>query len=1066
MKIKRVSFEHLNSILVPCTIDFDAIGSGLFLITGPTGSGKSTILDAITLALFGQTSRQGAITSGSNEVMTKGENSCHSTVVFEEGGDQYEVSWSQRRRKSRKGEAEGSLEAPKRSLKKNGELLADGLKDVDRQITSILGMGFNQFTQAVLLAQGGFNSFLAAEPKDKGAMLTQLTKMDIYQRIGKAVYQKYKELDDQQKEIDTRKSEIHVLKQEERTTLELTLQELEKRRQELAARGKMCTGLLADWEAYDSQQALLQTIAETERQVAQLAREGNALQEAYRKSEALLPFLPLKTSLQNERVRAAKLGDELAIHQRKLDQAKEREAQAQQGLQQARQMVEEGTRTLERQRSTLGQAKESQAQLGPLQDNLENARKQLASKQAEISQETERYRQLRQSEAHLQKELELACAYLQTHLADSHISESLPKLESGEETLQSQRALVDQTGKTLDSARRQLEETGSHITATQTTISQLQDQEHQLTARHSELTALVADVYRGKRSEELRAERDKLKEANALAKLVMSMEEQRRHLIPDSPCPLCGSRHHPYAEGQPLPGGNDQAIRVLEQMIPALQGIEKELQELETHLTGNAKDQKLAKETLAQLAGVRERQAQTLREAKACYQQEKGKIDELEARYQELLAPYGLHAWDAKAKDTLLQRKTAWEGNVRIRDDGEQRKAFLEQQTREQRQKVEALSASGEEQAVTAAQAKLEEKEQQIADLLGGASIEDFALRIHEDEDRLQKSLQAATDTFVEAQSKVKNLASTIATLQDQQEQALRQARSLLQELLEKVAPLGISREEEFDSRILTPQQRQLAVEQAKILVSKRQELQGYRNQLPEPLRVQPATTRDALRNEQDGLQIQTQETDKKRGEIEEKLRSDDGNSSRRKELEAEYGNIHAAFLEWKQLNDLIGDAEGSKFQKFAQNISFKVLVGYANQQLERLDNRYQLRASDDNPLTVSVYDASQGTERTASNLSGGESFLVSLALALGLAAFSPGKSPIESLFLDEGFGTLDQETLGVAMRALASLHHEGKQIGIISHVGQLREELPIHIEVSKDETGHSRLSGPGVRCP
>ena len=182
--------------------------------------------------------------------------------------------------------------------------------------------------------------------------------------------------------------------------------------------------------------------------------------------------------------------------------------------------------------------------------------------------------------------------------------------------------------------------------------------------------------------------------------------------------------------------------------------------------------------------------------------------------------------------------------------------------------------------------------------------------------------------------------------------------------------------------------------------------------------------------------------------------------------MEAEYGTIHAAFLEWKQLNDLIGDAEGSKFQKFAQNISFKVLVGYANQQLERLDNRYQLRASDDNPLTVSVYDASQGTERTASNLSGGESFLVSLALALGLAAFSPGKSPIESLFLDEGFGTLDQETLGVAMRALASLHHEGKQIGIISHVGQLREELPIHIEVSKDETGHSRLSGPGVRCP
>ena len=1066
MKIKRVSFEHLNSILGPCSIDFDAIGSGLFLITGPTGSGKSTILDAITLALFGQTSRQGAITSGSNEVMTKGENSCHSTVVFEEGGDQYEASWSQRRRKSRKGEAEGTLEAPKRSLKKNGELLADGLKDVDGKITSILGMGFNQFTQAVLLAQGGFNSFLAAEPKDKGAMLTQLTKMEIYQKIGKAVYQKCKELSDQQKETDARKSEIHAMTPEERKLLEYTLQELEKRREELAGRDKACAKLLSDWESYDNQQELLRKIADTQRQVEQSAREGSALQEAYRKSEALLPFLPLKTRLRSERDHAQKLGDDLAAFQRDLDQAKEQEAQAQQDLQQVRQDAEKDANALDLQRAALGQAKEFQAQIAPLQDNLENAKQQLKSKQEEILQEKEHYRKLRQSEADLQKELDQADGYLQTHAADSHISESLPQLESGEATLRSQRALVDQTKKAFDTAKKQLEETETQITATHAAISQFQDKEHELTVRHAKLAALVADRYLGKRSEELRAERDKLKEANALAKLVMSMEEQRRHLVPDSPCPLCGSKHHPYAEGQPLPSNNDQAIQVLERMIPELQQIEKEQQEIESGLAGNAKDQQDAKATLVRLADVRAAREQSHEEAKACYQQEKEKLDELETRYQQLLAPYGLRAWDANARDILLRREKAWEDNARIHDDGEQRKGFLEQQIRDQEHKVESLSASEQEQAVKTAQAKLEEKNHHISALLESSSIDDFALHIQEEESRIQQLLQAATGTYAEAQSKVKDLASSIATLQSQQAQALRQAQSLLQELLAKVKPMGISSEEEFDSRTLSQKQREQAVEQAKALASKRQELQGYRKQLPESPLMQPVATRETLKNEQAEIQNQIQETDKKRGEIEEKLRGDESSSKRLEELEAAYGKIHAAFLEWKQLNDLIGDADGSKFQKFAQNISFKVLVGYANQQLERLDNRYQLRASDDNPLTVYVYDASQGTERTASNLSGGESFLVSLALALGLAAFSPGKSPIESLFLDEGFGTLDQETLEVAMRALSNLHHEGKQIGVISHVEYLREELPIHIEVTKDETGHSRLSGPGVRCP
>ncbi|EWH08923.1 DNA repair ATPase [Catenovulum agarivorans DS-2] len=162
----------------------------------------------------------------------------------------------------------------------------------------------------------------------------------------------------------------------------------------------------------------------------------------------------------------------------------------------------------------------------------------------------------------------------------------------------------------------------------------------------------------------------------------------------------------------------------------------------------------------------------------------------------------------------------------------------------------------------------------------------------------------------------------------------------------------------------------------------------------------------------------------------------------------------------WALLNELIGSAEGDKFRKFAQGLTLQQLVYLANQQLQHLHDRYQLVRKSQDGLDLAIIDTWQNdVERDTQTLSGGESFLVSLALALALSDLVSHKTNIESLFLDEGFGTLDSDTLDLALDALDRLNASGKMIGIISHIDSLKERIPVQIRVNKHNgLGYSQL--------
>lgn len=162
----------------------------------------------------------------------------------------------------------------------------------------------------------------------------------------------------------------------------------------------------------------------------------------------------------------------------------------------------------------------------------------------------------------------------------------------------------------------------------------------------------------------------------------------------------------------------------------------------------------------------------------------------------------------------------------------------------------------------------------------------------------------------------------------------------------------------------------------------------------------------------------------------------------------------------WQRLDGLIGSAKGDKFRKFAQGLTLDHLLHLANQHLARLHGRYSLQRKATGELELDIIDGWQGdVARDTRTLSGGESFLVSLALALALSDLVSHKTSIDSLFLDEGFGTLDGETLETALAALDTLNASGKMIGIISHVEALKERIPVQIRVDKaGDVGHSKL--------
>jgi exonuclease SbcC len=237
-----------------------------------------------------------------------------------------------------------------------------------------------------------------------------------------------------------------------------------------------------------------------------------------------------------------------------------------------------------------------------------------------------------------------------------------------------------------------------------------------------------------------------------------------------------------------------------------------------------------------------------------------------------------------------------------------------------------------------------------------------------------------------------------------------------------------------------------------KTLLQKNEEALTALMKIPEP-----AIPAAELAEKIDEIAGAKEENNRRIGMLKQQLLADTQHKKQHAAKLAERELQQQVYLRWEDLNRLIGSATGDKFRSFAQGLTLQHLTQLANRHLHRFSERYTLAKKEGDNLDLEITDGWQaGIARPIASLSGGETFLVSLALALGLSDLASNKIQIQSLFIDEGFGTLDAETLDVAMDALENLRESGKSIGVISHVEAMKERIHTQIRVKRVAGGVS----------
>jgi exonuclease SbcC len=362
-------------------------------------------------------------------------------------------------------------------------------------------------------------------------------------------------------------------------------------------------------------------------------------------------------------------------------------------------------------------------------------------------------------------------------------------------------------------------------------------------------------------------------------------------------------------------------------------------------------------------------------------------------------------------------------------------------------------------------QAQLTQQRQQRADEFGSQSQAMIRQRLESEKNALSRQLEFAMSSLHDVQGKSARLSGQVAEQKNYFSELHNNQQTLLSIFETKlIASPFIDQTHFINARLAEEPLRLLLALQAQLneeLLTEKTRLSSAQQSLEKHLVLKvtekdPSVLENALAVNQEKSEVIGEQLVEKKGKLQADLRL----KAQQQALLDEQLKQKDSAEQWAMLNKLIGSADGSKFRTFAQGLTLDNLVYLANKEMADLHQRYQLQRNIDEPLALQVIDLWQANAvRDVKTLSGGESFLVSLGLALALSNLVSHKTQIESLFLDEGFGTLDANTLEIALDALERLNATGKLIGVISHVDALKERINKQIHVSKGSgAGYSQL--------
>ncbi|MEH2919716.1 SbcC/MukB-like Walker B domain-containing protein [Samsonia erythrinae] len=366
--------------------------------------------------------------------------------------------------------------------------------------------------------------------------------------------------------------------------------------------------------------------------------------------------------------------------------------------------------------------------------------------------------------------------------------------------------------------------------------------------------------------------------------------------------------------------------------------------------------------------------------------------------------------------------------------------------------------------------AQLEASRQERRALFGEKRIADVREQWQQTSQQYDDTFRLAQSARQKSETALSRLTGERARTQQQYEQSVSLHQQAIARFHQALQHSDFADETAFLNALIDEQER-LALQALKeklnqdlqqaVALLRQAEQALFAHQRNQPASLTEDVTRESLQQQLTAQDEALKANLRQQGEIQRQLADDRQQRQNQQDLLAEIAQSQQTYDDWSELNRLIGSQSGHKFRTFAQGLTLDHLVHLANLQLSRLHGRYQLKRKLGEKLELLVIDTWQAeAERDTKTLSGGESFLVSLALALALSDLVSNKTSIDSLFLDEGFGTLDTETLDIALDALDNLNATGKTIGVISHVEAMKDRIPVQIKVQKiNGLGISRLA-------
>lgn len=1230
MKILAIRLHNLASLEGTTDIDFTQEplqSAGIFAITGQTGAGKSTILDALCLAFFGKTPRHakaretgvtlpdGVGQGDARNILRKGAGSGYAEVDFVgiEGG-KYRARWEVRRAKN---SPLGALQSDTMLLTnlEDGSHFPEKKKETQKRIEQLLGLNFEQFTRSVLLAQGDFTAFLKAEKDEKAALLEKLTGTDIYSQISAKIYYHTGQQQNQLDALKARSQEISLLDSEQKQALEDQKTQLLEQMQQLEQEKSICEQA-QNWYASAHQLQNAVALAAENLQNTQAAWEAMAseteLLAQVESVQTAKPFLDnlLKTKNKSEQVaQALRLAQDTAAqltaqtqqlhtaqqtaHEVYTKAAAAQEAAAE-GLGQARAL---DTLIVERENTLLQAVAEQETLLSEQENNTKIIGKKQASSQ-QIQQKIEdkivwisghkNRENIADNDGLIITKLEQINKFIQNNITEqNHLLKAKKALEEIPSTDQLQaeikgfEQITFENKKEIDSLEKQIknidinnlrneekqqlqrkellisgQSVWQKVNIYQKNIEELNAKVTEDTKRLAQAEkqlAVLNPAYEQAQTAEVQAQ--KILEAARLA-ASPTTEQLRAHLTDGTPCPVCGSENHPYAESTPvvlqifdtlevelnkckataqdlqqqkadweatvktlspdlesgqtrLLAQQQQLQEIQEQWQPLSQKLavlaselteqywQSERQALDTQLQNTQNQLEFCEEKQEKISILKEalrqneKQLQTeeLRLQSAANEIEKThlqinsiteKIENIEQEIQiiqsELSKFFISEGWFDNFSqnpthfiDQIKQFSRKWKEAQKEIQDLEKQLQQQEFELSQHKLNTESIDKKYNE-AVThtfRCQKALDTAREQRQSLFGGQAVAQVEATLKQETltakmlwEQAQSRYDAARLEQAQADQNAQNwqqqsaqLASEISEIETQIMAwcADYQAVNATEMNPEKLAE-WLAYSEQWQQK--TRQRKEQAAQQLRdaqtVLKERRQQQETH-------LQTKNTThAEEELRELHAQLLAQIGQVQSLRTETELRLRQNEEAETRAGNLRQKIDNQNIVVEKWSKLNSLLGSADGKRFRQIAQEYTLDILLGYANVHLSELTSRYRLSRTQE-ALGLQVHDQDMGDEvRSVHSLSGGESFLVSLALALGLASLSSNRMKVESLFIDEGFGSLDPLTLAVAMDALERLHNQGRKVGIISHVQELTERIPTRIHVSKQRNGKS----------